>query len=57
MRHTVTQGTVGLCSPIVGTLISLMPQIEAWLRITSLVVGIGVGVASFVSIIRRMRGK
>lgn len=40
-----------------GFYVSTMPKIEAWLRFVSLVIGIAVGVASLVSIIRNQKNK
>lgn len=53
MKDTAQKGFVGVIFPIVGTITSLLPQLEIWLRVASLIVGIAVGLASFVSIIRR----
>lgn len=47
------KGIVGCGSTMLGILTSNLDQIEAWLRITSLCVGIAVGIATFISIRRR----
>lgn len=47
------KGIVGCGSTMLGLVASHLDQVEAWLRIGSLVVGISVGVATFLSIRRR----
>jgi hypothetical protein len=44
---------VGMAAPILAFLISTLTEFEAWLRIISLLVGIGVGVLTGWSIWRR----
>lgn len=46
--HTVSHGAIGVIGPILGIIASAMPQLEMWLRILSLIVGISVGVLSMV---------
>jgi len=53
----VAQGTGGMAATFGPAIVSMMAQAEAWLRLVSLVVGIAIGVATFISIIRRMRAK
>jgi hypothetical protein len=53
MRDTIAKGFLGVAAPAAGAITSLLPAVEVWLRILSLVVGIAVGVASFWSIVRR----
>ena len=48
MRDIISKGFLGTISPTIGVYISCLPEIEAWLRIVSLLVGIGVGCLSFV---------
>lgn len=52
----VVKGAVGTLTPVLGVVVSVMSEVEAWLRIGSLIVGIAVGVASFISIVRKMKG-
>lgn len=40
---------VGSTAPFIATAISFLPDLEAWLRITALIVGILVSVLSFAS--------
>ena len=47
------RGMVGAGSSILAFAVSQLETIEAWLRIASLIVGIAVGIASLISIIRR----
>lgn len=53
--HDLVRGLVGGSSTMLGFIISHLAQLEAWLRVTSLVVGIAVGIATFVQIIRRRK--
>lgn len=55
MTNDVIRGAVGAGATTAGALVSLLPQIEAGLRIASLLVGITVGVLTAVSIWRRMK--
>ncbi len=50
------KGAVGISSVTLGSVISLQ-NIEIWLRITSLLIGIAVGVATLLSIIHKRRRK
>ena len=51
----VCKAIVGIASPLVGVITSLQEQIEWTLRVSSLVVGLAVGVMSLVSMVRKMR--
>ena len=55
MKHDLRDGILGSVASAGGITVSMLPAIEAGLRITSLVVGIAVGVATFISIVRRLR--
>ena len=55
-RETLKQGALGIVSTAGGTAVSLLAQIEVWLRIASLIVGIAVGIATFVSILKKLKG-
>ena len=62
MRHSfdydyILKAIVGIASPLVGVITSLQEQIEWTLRVSSLVVGLLVGLMSLVGMIRKMRGK
>ena len=49
------KGIVGTASPVLGIITSFQEQIEWHLRITSLVVGLAVGVLSLVGLWRKLR--
>jgi len=51
------KGVLGMAAASGGFYASMLPTIEAWLRIISLLVGITVGVATFVSIIKPKQKK
>jgi hypothetical protein len=53
----VCKAIVGIASPLVGVVTSLQEQIEWTLRVSSLVVGLAVGVMSLVSMARKLRRK
>jgi hypothetical protein len=62
MRHSfdydyILKAIVGIASPLVGVITSLQEQIEWTLRVSSLVVGLLVGLMSLVGMIRKMRRK
>ncbi len=40
---------IGSAAPFVATAISFLPELEAWLRIAALVIGIIVSILSFIS--------
>jgi hypothetical protein len=46
---------IGTVSPVLGVITSFQEQIEWHLRITSLVVGLAVGVLSLIAMIRKLR--
>jgi len=53
-RHTdCVKGILGGGTWLASYLTAHLPDIEAWLRITSLLVGIAVGLITFISIRRR----
>lgn len=53
----LSKGAGGTMASIGSFYVSLLPQLEAALRITSLLVGIAVGVITFISIYRNIRKK
>ena len=53
----VCKAIVGIASPLVGVVTSLQEQIEWTLRVSSLVVGMLVGVMSLVSMVKKLRRK
>ena len=54
-REIVRNGVLGVIGTGTGTTVSMLAEVEAWLRVTSLVVGIIVGVVTICSIVRKMR--
>ena len=60
MRHSydydyILKAIVGVASPIIGVITSLQEQIEWTLRVSSLAVGLLVGLMSLVGMIRKIR--
>lgn len=52
-HHHYTATITGLLATTSGLTVSMLPEVEAWLRIASLIIGCAVGVASFVVIVRK----
>lgn len=52
MISNVNHGIIGTMSPLIGVAVSFIPSLEEWMRITSLGVGIVVGLATIVCMIR-----
>jgi hypothetical protein len=48
---------VGIASPVLGVITSLQEQIEWTLRVSSLVVGLLVGLLSLISMWKKLRGR
>ena len=48
----MAKGVVGTCTPMLGLIVSNTYELETWLRISSLSVGILVGLASLWSILK-----
>lgn len=55
MRHDIGFGALGIGSPVAGLIVSAMPEIEAWLRILSLLIGCAVGLVSLWRLIKRRK--
>jgi len=51
----VSKAIVGIASPILGVVTSMQEQIEWSLRVSSLAVGLLVGLMSLVGMIRKLR--
>jgi hypothetical protein len=51
-HHQAAASFTGLVATATGLTVSLLPEIEAWLRIASLLIGCAVGLASFAVIVR-----
>ena len=54
-KETITRGLLGMLTSGGSTAISFFSQLEMWLRIGSLIVGITVGILTCVAIVRGMR--
>jgi cytochrome c biogenesis protein CcdA len=54
---TSTKGMFGMSAIGSGFYVSFLPEVEAWLRVISLIIGIAVGVATFYSIVRHKKEK
>jgi hypothetical protein len=50
--HSLNAGITGILATATSVGISLLPEIEAWLRMGSLCIGIAVGIASLAVIIK-----
>jgi hypothetical protein len=50
--HSFNAGMAGMFATATSVGISLLPEVEAWLRIASLLVGIAVGIGSLAVIVR-----
>jgi hypothetical protein len=48
--HSYNAGITGIIATATSVGISLLPEIEAWLRVVSLIIGITVGIASLIVI-------
>ena len=59
MNPKIVDSVVGMVAPFLGVVTSLQEQFEYWLRISSLLVGIAVGLVSFYRIVykRNKRNK
>jgi hypothetical protein len=53
--HQATASFTGLLATASGITLSMLPEIEAWLRIASLVIGCAVGLASLYAILRNRK--
>lgn len=52
-NQIITRGILGVIASGGSAAISFLSQIEAWLRVGSLVIGIAVGIATLISILRK----
>jgi len=55
MRHTITHGILGTGFSAGSISVSLLPQVEIWLRIFSLIVGIAVGLISLRNLLSKKK--
>ena len=52
---TAGKGALGMTATTAASVVSTLPTVEIWLRIVSLIVGIAVGIATFISIVRKLK--
>jgi len=58
MNHpdtTISNGIIGTATSLGATVISLLPHIETWLRISSLVIGLIIAVLTLDKILKERR--
>jgi len=53
--HQATASLTGLLATATGLTVSMLPELEAWLRIASLVIGCLVGLASLYAILKNRK--
>jgi hypothetical protein len=53
--HQATASFTGLLATASGITLSMLPELEAWLRVASLVIGCLVGLASLYAILRNRK--
>ena len=53
--HQATASFTGLLATASGITLSMLPELEAWLRVASLVIGCAVGLASLYAILRNKK--
>lgn len=51
--HTAIKGTIGASVPIAAAVVSWLQYAKDWLQLASLLIGCAVGIATFVSIVRK----
>lgn len=54
-HQQATASLTGLLATASGITLSMLPEIEAWLRVASLVIGCAVGLASLYAILRNRK--
>jgi len=53
--HQTAASFTGLVATATGLTVSMLPELEAWLRVASLVIGCLVGLASLYAILRNKK--
>jgi hypothetical protein len=54
-HHQAAASFTGLVATATGLTVSMLPELEAWLRVASLVIGCAVGLASLYAILRNRK--
>jgi xanthine/uracil permease len=57
IKSILTTGFVGVASTSIAVGVSFAAQAEMWLRLTSLLIGIAVGLATLVTLLNKLKGK
>lgn len=57
MKSILTLGVVGVGSTGLAVGVSIFSNVESWLRLISLLVGIAVGVVTLISLLKKLKGK
>jgi hypothetical protein len=52
---TIATGLVGSATSIGAAVYSMLPHLEAWMRLASVAVGLAVGIATLVKILRDLK--
>lgn len=52
---TIATGLVGSATSIGAAMYSMLPHLEAWMRLASVAVGLAVGLATLIKILRDLR--
>ena len=53
-KETISRGVIGFISPLLGAGVSLS-NVEMWLRVGSLVIGIAVGIMTIISLLKNKK--
>jgi hypothetical protein len=53
--HQASASITGLLATATGFTVSMLPELEAWLRIASLLIGCAVGLASLYAILKNRK--
>jgi hypothetical protein len=53
--HQATASFTGLLATASGITLSMLPELEAWLRVASLLIGCAVGLASLYAILKNKK--
>lgn len=55
MHRDIILAAASVIAPVVGAVISLVEQVEAWLRVGSMLIGIVTGVISLLILMKKYR--
>jgi hypothetical protein len=57
IAHTLSNGIIGTATTVLGVLTSFQEDLEFWLRVLSLLVGLSIGVVTLWNLIKAARKK